>query len=61
MQQQKVMRLPAVIAQTGISRSSILAYVKNGTFPAPLRLSARSVGWVEEDVNHWLATRPRAK
>ena len=30
-----------------------------GTFPRPLRIGARAVGWLEDDIDGYLATRPR--
>ena len=46
-----VLRLPAVIARTGLSRSSIYKFVAEGRFPAPSALGARSVGWVEMEID----------
>lgn len=50
-------RLPATMEKTGLGRSSIYAGVKAGTFPAPVRLSARAVGWREEDLDKWVSER----
>ena len=36
-----------VEARTGLSRSTIYARVKVGTFPAPVSLGPRAVGWTE--------------
>ena len=53
----KIYRLPAVEERTGFKKSSIYAGVKAGTFPAPVRLSARAVGWREEDLDKWVSER----
>lgn len=45
---------------TGLSRSSIYAMMKVGTFPRPVKLSARAVAWSEEDILTWLSERPVA-
>ena len=52
----KILRLPAVKAMTGLSRSSIYKKVSERTFPMPVRLGvgARAVGWYECQVNDWL-------
>lgn len=50
-------RLPAVMARCGLGRSSIYTGVKNGTFPAPVRLSARAVGWREDEIDLWVSER----
>jgi len=55
-----ILRLPSVKKKTGLSRSSIYAAMKLGSFPASIRLSSRCVGWVEEDINLWIQTRMEA-
>lgn len=57
----KILRLPGVMEATGLSRSSIYAFVGQGTFPQPLRLGARAVGWKEADLRAWLDSRLVAK
>ena len=52
-----VLRLPAVKARTGLSRSSIYKLAATGTFPNPIRLGARSVGWLEAEIDEWLDRR----
>ncbi len=49
-----ILRLPAVKARTGLSRSTIYLRISEGTFPSPVSLGARAVGWVEAEVNDWL-------
>ena len=51
---QKILRLPSVKVLTGLSRSSIYKKVSEGTFPRPVSLGARAVGWYESQVNDWL-------
>lgn len=52
-----VLRLPVVQHRTGRSRTSIYNDIKAGTFPAPIKLGARSVGWVESTINKWIEDR----
>lgn len=49
-----ILRLPAVKAHTGLSRSTIYLRVSQGTFPRPVSLGARAVGWVEAEIQEWL-------
>lgn len=57
---EKLLRLPAVMAIVGLAKSSIYEGVKNGTFPAPIKLSRRAVcrpeshiaAWVDERIHH---------
>lgn len=53
----KLIRLPLVEDRTGLGKSSIYAGVKNRTFPAPVRLSARAVAWRESEIDQWIAAR----
>jgi len=54
----KIIRLPVVLASTGVSRSHLYAQMQRGDFPRPIRLGRRAVGWRLEDVENWLASRP---
>ena len=42
---------------TGLSRWTSSRAVPYGTFPAPVRLSANSVGWLESELERWAARR----
>jgi prophage regulatory protein len=46
-----------VEARTGLSRSAIYAAIQAGTFPAPISLGAKAVGWPEHEVEAWIAGR----
>lgn len=49
-----ILRLPAVKARTGLSRSSIYLRISEASFPKPISLGSRAVGWIESEVNDWL-------
>lgn len=57
----KFMRLNDVKAATGLARSTVYKYVKQGFFPAPVSLGGRSVAWVEVEVQAWIADRIRER
>lgn len=50
-----ILRLPQVKARTGLSRSAIYQKVTQGIFPKPVSLGARAVGWLEAEIEDWLA------
>ena len=50
----KLIRRPEVEARTGLSRSTIYAWMERGTFPLPVKLGTRLVAWRESDVAGWL-------
>ena len=49
-----ILRLPAVKAATGLSRSTIYLRISEGRFPKPVSLGDRAVGWIEAEVQEWL-------
>lgn len=56
-----ILRLPAVMASTGLSRSTIYLRIAQGTFPKPVNLGgARAVGWLESEIQEWLERRIEA-
>jgi prophage regulatory protein len=55
-----ILRLPAVKTRTGLSRSTIYLRVSEGTFPKPVSLGGRAVGWVESEIQQWLEQRIEA-
>jgi prophage regulatory protein len=46
----KILRLPQVEEATGESRSTIYKRISEGEFPKPVKLGAKSVGWVEDEI-----------
>lgn len=56
-----ILRLPPTLAKTGDSRSTHYAKVAAGLMPPAVRLGARSVGWVEREVDAVLAARIAGK
>ena len=52
-----ILRLPEVKARTGLSRSTIYLRVAEGKFPPPINLGERSVGWLESEIDAWIAKR----
>lgn len=60
LQNYQILRLPEVMRLTGLSRSSIYAYIKTGNFPEQKKLGARSVGWLYAEIQHWIEKIIRA-
>lgn len=56
-----ILRLDQVKTKTGLSRSSIYSFSKIGTFPKGLNLGPRAVGWLESEIDMWLAGRAAAR
>ncbi len=61
MEESRLLRLPAVLKLTGLKKSTVYAGAKNGTFPKPVRLSARAVAWRSDELAKWIDGLPRAR
>jgi predicted DNA-binding transcriptional regulator AlpA len=46
-------RLKEVLSICGKSRSSIYASIKDGKFPAPIKVGGRSSAWLKSEVLQW--------
>ena len=53
-----ILRLPAVLQATGLARSTVYRMISEHTFPAPVKLNKRAVGWRHDDVRQWTMGRP---
>ena len=53
----QILRLPQVCKVTGLGRSMIYQLEAERRFPSRVRIGLRAVGWVESEVQHWLASR----
>lgn len=53
----QVFRIHEVMGIVKVSRSTIYLWMSLGTFPKPLKLGARAVGWLASDIFEWLAER----
>ena len=55
----RILRDQEVRERTGLSRVQRWRRIRKGTFPAPLQLGPNSIGWLETEIEAWLAARPR--
>lgn len=56
----RLLRLPAVLDLTGLSRSTVYEMMRRGTFPASVAIGERAVGWYADAIDEWIsARRPR--
>jgi prophage regulatory protein len=53
----RILRLPEVIARTGLCRTVIYEEELARRFPARVKLTARAVGWSEEAIEEWIAAK----
>jgi prophage regulatory protein len=53
----RMLRMPEVRARTGLSVPSIYRLIGEGRFPRQVPLSTIAIGFVESEVDTWLAER----
>jgi prophage regulatory protein len=61
MKQNKIIRLHQAIEKTGLSRSTIYTLIKSGDFPRQIHLSPRAMGFLESELDAWIAGRVAAR
>lgn len=53
----RVIKLPAVVDQTSLSRTTIYRLISQGAFPAPIKIGPNAVGWLQQDVSEYIMAR----
>lgn len=54
---ERILRKPELRNKVGLSDPTIGRLEKDGKFPKRLRLGGNSCGWLESEINGWLADR----
>lgn len=57
----QILRLPDVMKRVGLCRASIYQHIAEGSFPKQISLGARAVGWLEHEIDAWLAAMIRVR
>ena len=55
----QILSIAEVVKLTGISRSSIYVKLKDESFPRPVRLGPRRIGWRLSDLDKWMSAPER--
>lgn len=50
---QRFLRRAEVQSMCGLPTSSLYELMERGEFPKPIKLSARTVAWLESDIRDW--------
>ena len=58
-QSRRIIRGSIVEDKTSWTRVTIWRAIRDNKFPAPNSAGPNSVGWFEDEIDTWLATRPR--
>jgi prophage regulatory protein len=55
-----ILRLHQVEVEVGMRKSAIYSRIRSGTFPAPIPLGGRAVGWPRAWIERWKVAQIRA-
>jgi prophage regulatory protein len=56
----RCLRWPQVQPMVGVSRTTWWRLVKSGEAPAPVKISANCIGWMENSIREFQGSRVRA-
>lgn len=54
---ESLLRLPEVQRRTGYSKAWIYRLLKDGKFPASIKIGSRAIAFIESEVDEWVAQR----
>ncbi len=54
----RLLRTDQVEERTGLSRTTLWRLERKGEFPVRRQIGANSVGWLEEEIDQWIVSRP---
>jgi prophage regulatory protein len=52
-----LLRLPGVLARTGLKKTTLYQLIKRGEFPPSLALTERTKAWRSDEVEAWINSR----
>lgn len=53
----KILRLKQVLDILGICKTSLYNLIESNKFPKQIRITERTVGWLESDIREWIEER----
>lgn len=53
----RLIRMKEVMDRTGLAKSTIYDWMKQGVFPQPVPLGGITVAWLESDIDAWIEER----
>lgn len=51
------LRIKDVMKKTGLAKSTIWLWIKEGKIPKPIKLSERVTVWKESDIDDWIESK----
>lgn len=57
----RFLRKPEILKITGVTPNTLWVWTNEGTFPKPYKLSSRTVGWADNEVEEWISKTMEGK
>ena len=57
MEELRILKLKEVCSIVGLKPSTIYKLISNGDFPRQIKLTAKSVGWSNKEINTWVSSK----
>ncbi len=57
MENLRILKLKEVCSIVGLKPSTIYKLMSSGDFPKQIKLTAKSVGWANNEINHWVSLK----
>ena len=57
MEDLRILKLKEVCSIVGLKPSTIYKLMSSGEFPKQIKLTAKSVGWANSEINHWVTIK----
>lgn len=54
---EQILKMPEVIRATGLARSTIYKLISENRFPKQIKLTSFSSGWLQSEIEAWIADR----
>jgi len=59
--ERRILRRAEVEARTGFKRAHLYHLIKEGSFPKPVPIGVRAVGWISTEIDQWINDRLHAR
>jgi len=53
----RMMRVPEVVKVVGVSTATLRNMIRDGVFPAPIKISRQAIAWSESTISDWLQAK----
>ena len=56
--EKRTLKRKEVLGLVSLSSATVYRMMSRGEFPRPVRIGVRATGWLSDEIDEWLASRP---